>query len=130
VTVVVVGYMPTAPGHAALDAAIVEAERRRADLVVVQPRPKRHPAPEVEADIDVEREKLARSGVRYTLLEPDQDSDPADVILDTARDREADLIVLGIRRRSPVGKIIMASTAQRVLLESPCPVLSVKAVYD
>ncbi|MFI7481392.1 universal stress protein [Kocuria sp. M1R5S2] len=127
---VVVGYMPTAPGHAALDAAIVEAERRDTDLVVVQPRPKRHPGPETNADIDVEREKLARSGVRYTLHEPDQDSDPADVILDTAREREAELIVLGIRRRSPVGKIIMASTAQRVLLESPCPVLSVKAVYD
>ncbi|MGQ1795587.1 universal stress protein [Kocuria oceani] len=127
---VVVGYMPTAPGHAALDAAIREAERRGTDLVVVQPRPKRHQAPEVGADIDVEREKLTRSGLRYELREPEHDSDPADVILDTAREREAELIVLGIRRRSPVGKIIMASTAQRVLLESPCPVLSVKAVYD
>ncbi|MEX5237259.1 universal stress protein [Kocuria arenosa] len=127
---VVVGYMPTAPGHAALDAAISEAERRGTDLVVVQPRPKRHQPPEVDADIDVEQQKLARSGVRYQLREPDHDSDPADVILDTARDREAELIVLGIRRRSPVGKIIMASTAQRVLLESPCPVLCVKAVYD
>ncbi|KLU08181.1 MULTISPECIES: universal stress protein [Kocuria] len=127
---VVVGYMPTAPGHAALDAAIREAERRGTDLVVVQPRPKRHQTPEVGADIDVEREKLTRSGLRYELREPEHDSDPADVILDTAREREAELIVLGIRRRSPVGKIIMASTAQRVLLESPCPVLSVKAVYD
>ncbi|MFF0903609.1 UNVERIFIED_CONTAM: universal stress protein [Kocuria sp. CPCC 205316] len=127
---VVVGYMPTAPGHAALDAAISEAERRGTDLVVVQPRPKRHQPPEVDADVDVEQQKLTRSGVRYELREPDHDSDPADVILDTARDREAELIVLGIRRRSPVGKIIMASTAQRVLLESPCPVLCVKAVYD
>ncbi|GGG46378.1 universal stress protein [Kocuria dechangensis] len=127
---VVVGYMPTAPGHAALDAAILEAERRGTDLVVVQPRPKRRQPPEVAEDIDVERDKLARSGVPYELREPDHDSDPADVILDTARERRAELIVLGIRRRSPVGKIIMASTAQRVLLESPCPVLSVKAVYD
>lgn len=127
---VVVGYMPTAPGHAALDAAIVEAERRGTDLVVVQPRPRRHQAPEVGADIDVEQEKLVRSGLTYELREPEHDSDPADVILDTARDHGAELIVLGIRRRSPVGKIIMASTAQRVLLESPCPVLCVKAVYD
>ncbi|MEX5295450.1 universal stress protein [Kocuria sp. CPCC 205268] len=127
---VVVGYMPTAPGHAALDAAIVEAERRGTDLVVVQPRPRRHQPPELGADIDVEQEKLVRSGLTYELREPEHDSDPADVILDTARDRGAELIVLGIRRRSPVGKIIMASTAQRVLLESPCPVLCVKAVYD
>lgn len=127
---VVVGYMPTAPGHAALDAAIREADRRGTDLVVVQPRPRRHQPPEAGTDADVEREKLTSSGLRYELREPDHDSDPADVILDTARERDADLIVLGIRRRSPVGKIIMASTAQRVLLESPCPVLSVKAVYD
>ncbi|KUG61277.1 universal stress protein UspA [Kocuria rosea subsp. polaris] len=127
---VVVGYMPTAPGHAALDAAILEAERRGTDLMVVQPRPKRHQPPEIGADIDVEQEKLTRSGLRYELREPEHDSDPADVILDTARDSRAELIVLGIRRRSPVGKIIMASTAQRVLLESPCPVLCVKAVYD
>ena len=127
---VVVGYMPTAPGHAALDAAILETERRSTDLVVVQPRPRRHPSQEVVADIDVEQDKLARSGVRYVLREPDHDSDPADVILDTAREYDAELIVLGIRRRSPVGKIITASTAQRVLLESPCPVLCVKAIYD
>lgn len=127
---VVVGYMPTAPGHAALDAGILEAGRRGTDLVVVQPRPRRHHPPEPGADMDVERDKLIRSGVRFRLLEPDHDSDAADVILDTAREHDAELIVLGIRRRSPVGKIIMASTAQRVLLESPCPVLSVKAVYD
>jgi nucleotide-binding universal stress UspA family protein len=127
---VVVGYMPTAPGHAALDAAILEAERRGTDLVVVQPRPRRHQSPDLVEDIDVERDKLDRSGLRFELRDPEHDSDPADVILDTARERSADLIVLGIRRRSPVGKIIMASTAQRVLLESPCPVLCVKAVYD
>ena len=127
---IVVGYMSTAPGHAALDAAILEAERRGTDLVVVQPRPRRHQPTDAVEDIDVERDKLARSGVDYTLREPDPDSDPADVILGTARERDAELIVLGIRRRSPVGKIIMASTAQRVLLESPCPVLCVKAVYD
>jgi nucleotide-binding universal stress UspA family protein len=127
---VVVGYLPTDPGHAALAAALEEARRRGTDLVVVQPRPKRYQPQEVLEDIAAEQEKLTRSGVPYELREPGHDSDPADVILDTARERSADLIVLGIRRRTPVGKIILASTAQRVLLESPCPVLTVKADYD
>lgn len=127
---VVVGYMPTAPGRAALAAAVHEAGRRGTDLVVVLPAPGRHRTTEVDEDTDGPLEQLARSGLRHCLREPDPDSDPADVILDSALEHHAELIVLGIRRRSPVGKIIMASTAHRVLLESPCPVLSVKAVYD
>jgi nucleotide-binding universal stress UspA family protein len=43
-----------------------------------------------------------------------------------ARENQIDLIIIGIRRRSKVGKLVFGSTAQYVVLKAPCPVLSVK----
>jgi nucleotide-binding universal stress UspA family protein len=43
-----------------------------------------------------------------------------------AEENQIDQIILGVRRRSKVGKFVFGSTAQYVILEAPCPVLSVK----
>jgi nucleotide-binding universal stress UspA family protein len=53
--------------------------------------------------------------------------DPAEDLINVAEEVNADLIVIGLRRRSPVGKLILGSNAQRILLDAPCPVLAVKA---
>jgi nucleotide-binding universal stress UspA family protein len=53
--------------------------------------------------------------------------DVADDLIAVAEETSADFIVIGLRRRSPVGKLILGSNAQRILLDAPCPVLAVKA---
>jgi nucleotide-binding universal stress UspA family protein len=53
--------------------------------------------------------------------------DPADDLIQVAKDVDADFIVIGLRRRTPVGKLILGSNAQRILLDAPCPVLAVKS---
>jgi nucleotide-binding universal stress UspA family protein len=47
-------------------------------------------------------------------------------IISFAVENKADLIIIGIRRRSKVGKLVFGSTAQYVILNAPCPVVSVK----
>ena len=51
---------------------------------------------------------------------------PGEDLVKYAKENKIDQIVVGIRRRSKVGKLVFGSTAQYVILESPCPVLTVK----
>ena len=51
---------------------------------------------------------------------------PGEDLIEFAQDNKIDEIIIGVRRRSKVGKLLMGSTAQFVILESSCPVVSVK----
>ena len=131
---IVVGYLPTPAGRAALRASIDEATLRSSKLVIVQaPAPKqrfgRSAEPESPAASAEDQELLAESGVEHELVSVHPDSDPADAILDACERVTAELLVIGTRKRTPVGKLIMAPTTQRLLLEATCPVLCVKAGY-
>lgn len=47
-------------------------------------------------------------------------------LIKMAQDEAADLIIIGVKRRSKVSKLILGSTAMHVILNAPCPVLSIK----
>jgi nucleotide-binding universal stress UspA family protein len=51
---------------------------------------------------------------------------PGEDIIQFAEENEADEIIVGVKRRSKVGKLLMGSTAQYVILKAKCPVVSVK----
>jgi nucleotide-binding universal stress UspA family protein len=115
---IVVGYSSKPEGRAALQRAISEAELRHASLIVV------HTGEDEVAGLMSE---LESSGVAYEVrLAPDA-LDPAEELISTADVSSAEFIVIGLRRRSPVGKLLLGSNAQRVLLDASCPVLAVKA---
>ena len=117
---IVVGYSSRPEGRAALKRALSEARLRGAGLVVV------NTSPEVDADRGLASE-LAASGVTYDIRTSADVHDSAEELIRTAEATDADFIVIGLRRRSPVGKLLLGSNAQRVLLDAACPVLAVKA---
>ncbi|QCW50507.1 universal stress protein [Nocardioides dongxiaopingii] len=122
---VVVGYVPKPEGEAALDKAIEEARLRGSDLVVVHSY--RAQGDEGEPDLVGARAKLDASGVAYDLRQLVRGLEASEDLVSVAASSDADLIVIGLRRRTPVGKLILGSNAQRVLLDAHCPVLAVKA---
>lgn len=129
-TTVVVGYVPTHEGESALSHALDEARARQARLLVVNT--SRGDALVDERYVDEGQlraleHRLAGSGVSHEVVHAIRGRDAADEILSVAEERRADLVVIGLRKRSAVGKLLLGSTAQRVLLESPCPVLAVKS---
>ena len=73
------------------------------------------------------QQDLTDSGVEFEVSQQVEARDPGDQMLDVAQQTNAELIVIGLRRRTPVGKLIMGSQAQTILLEAECPVLAVKA---
>lgn len=115
---IVVGYSAKPEGRAALRRSIIEAKLRGSRLIVV------HTSLEPETAGLVAQ--LAEAGVSYEVATPGDDLDLAEVLISAAERSAAEFIVIGLRRRSPVGKLLLGSNAQRVLLDAACPVLAVK----
>ena len=129
---IVVGYVPKPEGKAALQRAAEEATLRDSRLVVVNSHRggrefDRDDAIETESQLEEVKNALATHGVEFDVRQLVRGMDPAEDLVNVAVEVSADLIVIGLRRRSPVGKLILGSNAQRVLLDAPCPVLAVKA---
>jgi nucleotide-binding universal stress UspA family protein len=125
---IVVGYSADPFGRAALEQGITEAKLRQTTLLVINatsgdayadPRFAR------EGEVHDVEDRLNNCGVEFELTQP-VGVDTADELLKAMDRDDADLLVIGIRHRSPVGKLLLGSVSQQLLLECPKPVLAVK----
>ena len=113
---ILVAVTETAEGRAALAAAGEEASLLGKELVVLNVGLRRLPP------------QLLPAGVELTVVErAGHHIDPAEVVLDYLEDNhDITRLVIGVKRRTPVGKAVFGSISQRLLLDCSVPVLAVK----
>jgi nucleotide-binding universal stress UspA family protein len=128
---VIVGYMSSDRGRAALELGISEAKLRSTDLVVVH---SLHGAG-VDDDEDVVAsdrelalidEELSKEGITYSIHNFVRGYSPAEDIVQAATDLGGELIVIGLRQRTSAGKFLLGSNAHDILMSAPCPVLTIR----
>jgi len=127
---ILVAYVPRPEGQAALDKGIEIAGRRKEALVVLNTSRGGSGEDPSMADVqDVERvEKLLMaSGIDATFKQFVRGKSAIEEIEEMVDSLRVSLVVIGLRKRTPVGKLFLGSVAQEILLTVPCPVLAVKA---
>ena len=129
---IVVGFVSTPEGHAALRHAGQEALLRKLPLLVVDLSREGHDATpsSIEADLAELRAEFDAAGLAVDIAPPDPLFEHSEHVVKVAQEVDATLIVVGLRHRSRVGKFLLGSAAQRILLEADCPVLAVKSAAD
>ena len=139
-SIVVAGYANTPHGQAALQRARTEAQLRGVPLRVVayvghdvgesptQVRAQRESIDRLEGELEALATQLGSDEVVVsTEVRHGLPNGVSQALVEAADRAEADLLVIGMRRRSPVGKLVLGSVVQDVLLAANCPVLAVKA---
>jgi nucleotide-binding universal stress UspA family protein len=127
---ILVAYAPRPEGQAALDKGIEIAKRRQTRLVVVNASPGGMQDDPSKADVqDVERvEKLlAESGLDAEFKQFVRGKSAVNEIEELVESLQVSVLIIGIRKRTAVGKLLLGSVAQDILLSVSCPVLAVKA---
>jgi nucleotide-binding universal stress UspA family protein len=120
---VVLGYLATQESRAALGHAIRECTVRGESLVVVVPTPVAT-GDDTLADLALARASLGRQDL--VVREVATEDEVGTELVDLSYEDAVDLVVVGLRRRSPVGKLVLGSMSQKVLLDAQCPVTAVK----
>jgi nucleotide-binding universal stress UspA family protein len=127
---ILVAYVPRPEGQAALDKGIEIARRRNEHLVVINASPggnKTDPSAVDAEDCERVEKILKNAGISAELKQYVRGKSAVEEIEALVESLPASVLVIGLRKRSAVGKLILGSVAQELLLSVSCPVLAVKA---
>ena len=126
-----VGYDQSETSKAALRVAVKHATVFKAGLHVVQSLTQSHELnyegiQRVENQLDALKKSLEAEKIECEMHAKVSANSPGESLVEFAGEYEIDEIFVGVRRRSRVGKLLLGSNAQYVILNAPCPVVAVK----
>ena len=127
---ILVAYVARPEGQAALDKGMEIAKRRNERLVVVNASPggtKEDPSMIDNEEVERVEKLLHQAGVNAEFKQFVRGKSAVEEIEALVESLQVSVLIIGLRKRSPVGKLIMGSVAQELLLSVSCPVLAVKA---
>jgi nucleotide-binding universal stress UspA family protein len=126
-----VGYNGSVEAAAALELACQYADVFEASIVVVSS--SGGVFGEKQSDIEKAQENLAaaqqillKAGVVYECNQLARGVSPGEDLVRFAAEEDIDQIFVGIEKRSRTQKLLLGSTAQYIILNAPCPVVTVK----
>jgi nucleotide-binding universal stress UspA family protein len=125
-----VAYVPRPEGQAALKKGIEIAKRRNEPLIVVNASPDGNVEDPAFADVpDFERVQtlLESTGLDVDFKQLVRGKSAVEEIQELVESMSVSLLIIGLRKRTPIGKLIMGSVAQELLLTISCPILAVKS---
>jgi nucleotide-binding universal stress UspA family protein len=114
-----------------MDFAVEEAKFRGEKLIVVHSlyggdRTSKEEIEEGETLLKWAEEKAKSAGVEVETHLLVRGKEPGDDVLEFAKEIKPEMIVVGVKKRSPAGKIVFGSVPQKIILNSEVPVVSVK----
>ena len=127
---ILVAYVPRPEGRAALDKGIEIAKRRQEPMLIVNASPGGQQedvslAPGFEVE-QIEAQ-LAAQGIQGEFKQFVRGKNAVEEINDLVETRDISVLIISLRKRTAVGKLLLGSMAQEILMTIPCPILAVKA---
>ena len=128
---IMVGFDGSNVSKAALKLAAERAQAFDAQILLVQsmvggPEVPKRDFENAERELGYQKSQLKNKNIACESLLSIRGLEPGEDLVRLAKEQQVGEIILGVKRRSKVGKLIFGSTAQYVILNAPCPVVTVK----
>ena len=128
---ILVGYDGSNVSKEAVSLAVRHAETFKGEIIIAHsmvggPEVPRKDFEIAENNIEQEKNRLRNNGIQCQALLSVRGLQAGEDLIQLAEEHKADEIIIGVRRRSKVGKLLFGSTAQYVILNASCPLVSVK----